>query len=153
MASSVRPKQLRKRRLSVYLEPNLLIALEERAARRDHSLSMIAEAAVAAFLSPDDGERREAAITKRLDQIDRRIARIERDQTIAVETMAMFVRFWLTTTPALPEPQAAAARAKGLQRYDAFLAALSRRMASSSRLARELAEDIESGGPSTDMER
>ena len=40
---------------------------------------MIAEAAVAAFLSPDDGERREAAITKRLDQIDRRIARIERD--------------------------------------------------------------------------
>ncbi|WP_199555750.1 CopG family transcriptional regulator [Sandaracinobacteroides hominis] len=149
----MRPKQPRKRRLSVYLEPNLLVALEERAARRDHSLSMIAEAAVAAFLSPDDGERREAAIAKRLDQIDRRIARIERDQTIAVETMAMFVRFWLTTTPALPEPQAAAARAKGFQRYDAFLAALSRRMASSSRLARELAEDIASTGPTTDMER
>lgn len=146
----MRPKHPRKRRLSVYLEPNLLVALEERAARRDHSLSMIAEAAVAAFLSPDDGERREAAVAKRLDQIDRRIARIERDQTIAVETMAMFVRFWLTTTPAPPEAHAGAARAKGLQRYDAFLSALSRRMASTTRLARELAEDIGSSGPTVD---
>jgi hypothetical protein len=145
-------KQPRKRRLSVYLEPALLLALEDRAARRDHSLSMIAEAAVAAFLSPDDGERREAAIAKRLDQIDRRVARIERDQTIGVETLAMFVRFWLTTTPALPEPQAGAARAKGGQRYDAFLSALNRRMASTSRLARELAEDIGSSGSAIDPE-
>jgi len=50
--------------------------------------------------------------TKRLDQVDRRIARMERDVTISVETLVIFVRFRLATTPALPEPAAQAARAK-----------------------------------------
>ena len=66
----------------------------------------------ASFLSPDADERREAAIAKRLDQIDRRIARIERDVGISVRTLALFIRFWLTTTPPLPEPAAKAARAQ-----------------------------------------
>jgi hypothetical protein len=30
--------------------------------------------------------------------------RLERDVGIAVEAMAVFVGFWLTSTPALPEP-------------------------------------------------
>src|SRR6185295_18362362 len=97
------------------------------AARRGHSLSLIAEAGIASFLSPDAAERQEAAITKRLDQIDRRMSRVERDVGISVETLAIFVRFWLTTTPALPEPAAQAARAKAGERYEAFIAALGRR--------------------------
>src|SRR3546814_2042532 len=66
----------------------------------------------ASFLSPDAAERQEAATTKRLDQLDRRMARMERDLGIAVETLAVFIRFWLTTNPPLPEPAQAAARAK-----------------------------------------
>ena len=50
-------------------------------------------------------------VAKRLDQIDRRMTRLERDVGIAVETLAVFIRFWITTTPALPEPAAQAARA------------------------------------------
>jgi hypothetical protein len=65
-------------------------------------MSLIAEAAIASFLSPGADERREAAIAKRLDQQDRRLGRLERDVGIAVETLALFIRFWLTTTPALP---------------------------------------------------
>ena len=56
---------------------------------------MIAESAIASFLSPDADERREAVIGKRLDGIDRRMQRLERDTSIAVETMALFIRFWL----------------------------------------------------------
>ena len=94
----------KKTQISVYLDPNVMTMLLEYAARRDQSQSMIAEAAIASFLSPDDAERREAAIAKRLDQIDRRMIRLERDVGISVETLAIFVRFWLATTPALPEP-------------------------------------------------
>lgn len=65
------------------------------------------EAAIASFLSPDDAERREAIVAKRLDQIDRRMTRLERDVGIAVETLAVLrPGFWITTTPALPEPAA-----------------------------------------------
>ncbi|WP_180900469.1 CopG family transcriptional regulator [Martelella soudanensis] len=136
-------KSPKKRRLSVYLEPDVMKALATHAARRGHSLSLVAEAGIASFLSPDAAERQEAAITKRLDQLDRRMTRMERDVGISVETLAIFVRFWLTTTPALPEPAAQAARAKAGERYDAFIAALGRRLANGPKLRQEISEDID----------
>ena len=139
----------KKERLSVYLDPSVMKALADYAARRDQSRSLIAEAAIASFLSPDAAERQEAAVTKRLDQLDRRISRIERDLGISVETLAVFVRFWLTTTPQLPEPAQAAARAQVGQRYDAFVAALGRRLAAGPKLRQEIAEDVQ---PDSDAE-
>ena len=69
----------KKAQFSVYLDPDVMQALSAYAARRDQSMSLIAEAAIASFLSPDADERKEAAIAKRLDQQDRRLARLERD--------------------------------------------------------------------------
>jgi predicted transcriptional regulator len=132
----------RKQRLSVYVEPAVMARLVEHAARRDQSRSLIAEAAIESFLSPDAAERKEAAITKRLDQLDRRMTRLERDVGISVETLAVFVRFWLATTPALPEPAAQAARAKASERYDAFVSALGRRLARGPKLRQEITEDV-----------
>ena len=136
------PNPNKKQRLSVYLEPSVTKALAEYAARRAQSRSLVAEAAIASFLSPDAAERQEAALTRRLDQLDRRMARLERDLGIAVETLAVFVRFWLTTNPPLPEPAQAAARAKAGERYDAFVAALGRRLAKGPKLGQEISEDV-----------
>lgn len=139
-------KSPKKQRLSVYLDPDVMKALAAYAARRDQSLSLIAEAGIASFLSPDAAERQEAATTKRLDQLDRRMTRMERDVGIAVETLAVFVRFWLASTPALPEPAAQAARAKSSERYEAFVTALGRRLAKGPKLKQEISEDIVQGG-------
>ncbi|MCW5698080.1 MAG: ribbon-helix-helix protein, CopG family [Bauldia sp.] len=135
-------KPSKKRRLSVYLDPDVMKALAGYAARRDQSRSLIAEAAIASFLSPDAAERQEAATTKRLDQLDRRMTRMERDLGISVEMLAVFVRFWLTTNPPLPEPAQAAARAQAAERYDAFVAALGRRLAKGPKLRQEISEDV-----------
>lgn len=129
-------------------------ALVEYAARRELSRSLVAEAAIASFLSPDAAERQEAAMLKRIDQIDRRLNRLERDLGISVETLAVFVRFWLATTPQLPETAQAAARAQSGKRYDAFVAALGRRLAQGPRLRAEIPEDIDPGNvadPSRDQ--
>jgi predicted transcriptional regulator len=77
----------KKAQISVYIDPDIMTMLADYAARREQSQSMIAEAAIASFLSPDDAERREAAIAKRLDQLDRRMTRLERDIGISVETL------------------------------------------------------------------
>lgn len=135
-------KPTKKQRLSVYLDPDVMKALADYAARRDQSRSLIAEAAIASFLSPDAAERQEAATTKRLDQLDRRMTRMERDLGISVEMLAVFVRFWLTTNPPLPEPAQAAARAQAGERYDAFVAALGRRLAKGPKLRHEISEDV-----------
>ncbi|SDX31255.1 Ribbon-helix-helix protein, copG family [Celeribacter indicus] len=138
--------RLKKRKFTVYLDPEVEKSLAEFAARRDRSQSMIAEAAIASFLSPDDAERREAILAKRLDQMDRRLTRVERDIGISVETMAVFIRFWLATTPSLPEPAAKAARAKVGERYEAFITALGRRLAQGPTLRQEVAEDVDPEG-------
>lgn len=132
----------KKQRLSVYLDPDIMKALSAYAARRVQSRSLVAEAAIASFLSPDAAERQEAATTKRLDQLDRRMTRMERDLGISVETLAVFVRFWLTTNPPLPEPGQAAARAQAGERYDGFVAALGRRLAKGPKLREEISEDV-----------
>jgi len=132
----------KKAQISVYIDPDIMTMLADYAARREQSQSMIAEAAIASFLSPDDAERREAVIAKRLDQLDRRMTRLERDIGISVETLAIFVRFWLATTPALPEPAAQAARAKAGERYEAFITALGRRLAKGPKLRQEISEDV-----------
>ena len=67
-----------------------------------------------------------------------------RDVGIAVETLAVFIRFWITTTPALPEPAAQAARAKSAERYEAFITALGRRLVKGPKLRQEIPEDIDS---------
>lgn len=133
----------KKRKTTIYLDPDIEKNLADYATRRDRSQSMVAEAAIASFLSPDDSERREAIVAKRLDQIDRRLGRVERDVGIAVESLAVFIRFWLATTPALPEPAAQAARAKAAERYDAFISALGRRLAQGPALRQEVSEDVE----------
>ncbi|TAJ95653.1 MAG: ribbon-helix-helix protein, CopG family [Reyranella sp.] len=132
----------KKQRLSVYLDPDIMKALAVYAARRDQSRSLVAEAAIASFLSPDAAERQEAATTKRLDQLDRRMTRMERDLGISVEMLAVFVRHWLTTNPPLPESAQAAARAKAGERYDAFVAALGRRLAKGPKVREEISEDV-----------
>jgi len=121
-----------------------MLRLAEYAARRNQSRSLIAETAIESFLSPDAAERQEAVLTKRLDQLDRRMTRMERDVGISVEMLAVFVRFWVATTPVLPEPAAQAARAKTNERYDQFVTALGRRLAKGPKLRQEIAEDVSS---------
>ena len=132
----------KKAQISVYLDQTIMTMLGDYAARRGQPQSMIAEAALASFLSPDADERREAAIAKRLDQVDRRLARQERDSGWAVETLGVFVRFGRATTPAWPAPAAQAARAKAAERYEAFVTALGRRLAKGPKLRQEISEDI-----------
>lgn len=135
-------KAPRKQRLSVYLDPAVMNRLAEHAARRDHSRSLVAEAAIESFLSPDAAERQEAVFIKRLDLLDRRMTRLERDVGIAVESLAVFIKYWVTTTPTLPEPASQAARAKAGERYDQFVTALGRRLAKGPKLRQELSEDM-----------
>lgn len=59
--------------------------------------------------------------------------------------LAVFVRFWVATTPALPEPAAQAARAEAGERYDQFVVALGRRLAKGPKLSQEISEDVDTG--------
>lgn len=129
---------MRKARLSVYLEPEMMTQLSELAERKQQAKSLIVEAAILSFLTPDESDRREAVMARRLDRLTRQGERMERDLWIAAETLALFIRFWLTVTPPLPESAQAAAQAKGRERFESFLETLGRRLAKGQSVLREV---------------
>src|SRR5262245_25232221 len=129
---------MKKAQLSIYLDQEVFANLEAYAKRQGKAKSLVAEAAISSFLSPDVSDRREAAIAKRLDRVVRVLERLERNNGVTLETIALFVRFWLTSTPALPEHSSPAARAKGAERYDRFVEALGRRLSSGSTVLKEV---------------
>jgi hypothetical protein len=73
--------------------------------------------------------------------LTRQVERLERDLTIAVEALALFIRFWLVVTPSLPESAQTAAQAKGRERYESFLETLGRRLSKGQSLLREVSID------------
>ncbi|MDA9433492.1 CopG family transcriptional regulator [Bradyrhizobium sp. CCBAU 51627] len=129
-------------RMNVYFPPELLKQISELADRKKLSRSAIVEAAVASFLSPDGVDRREAAFTRRLDRLSRQVQRLERDVGLTAETLALFIRFWLTITPPLPNEAQAAAQAKGRERFEGFVETLGRRLQKGQGFLREIPEDI-----------
>ena len=129
------------------LPPDLAIKLADYAARKRVPQALIVETALASHLSPDGADRLEAALARRLDRMSRQLERLERHVTISNEALALFIRFWLTSTPPLPDAAQPAAQAKGRERYEGFVEALGRRLARGRTLADEIVTDIPAADP------
>lgn len=136
------PLGVSRSRLSVYIEGEAEKRLAEVAALKGLSKSSIVAAALWSFLSPDGGDRREAAIAKRLDKLTRQFDRLERDQTILIETLALFIRHTLTVTAPIPAAHQAAAVAQGRERFRQFVDQLARRLQQGKSLVKEVHEEI-----------
>jgi len=124
------------------LPPDLAVQLADYAQRKRVPQALVVETALASLLSPDGADRLEAALARRLDRMTRQIQTLERHVTITNEALALFVRFWLTSTPPLPDTAQAAAQTNGRARYDGFVEALGRRLARGRTLADEVVRDI-----------
>ena len=124
------------------LPPDLAVQLADYAQRKRVPQALVVETALASLLSPDGADRLEAALARRLDRMTRQIQTLERHVTITNEALALFVRFWLTSTPPLPDTAQAAAQTNGRARYDGFVEALGRRLARGRTLADEVVRDV-----------
>lgn len=139
-------------RLNIFIEPEHAKRLEDLAVHRGVSKSSVIAAALSSFLSPDGGDQREAAMAKRLDRLSRQFDRLERDQSILIETVALYVRYYLTVSIPVPEGHQDAARAQGRARYAQFIEQLARHLQRGRSLVREVHEEIEPVGSSPEPE-
>ena len=131
------------------LPPDLAVQLADYASRKRVPQALVVETALVSLLSPDGANRLEAALARRLDRMSRQIETLDRHVTITNEALALFIRFWLTSTPPLPDTVQAAAQTKGRERYDGFVEALGRRLARGRTLADEVIRDIPAEADST----
>lgn len=130
-------------RLNLFIEPEHARRLDELATMKGLSKSSIIAAALASFLSPDSGDQREAAIAKRLDRLSRQLDKLERDQNILIETLALYVRYFLTVSTPVPETHQEAARAQGRARFEQFIEQLGRHLLRGRSLVKDVVEEIQ----------
>jgi hypothetical protein len=125
------------------LPADLADDLARHARRRDVTQGLVVETALRSILTPDDSERIEAAFSRRMDKMARLIDKLDYHVEVGNEALALFVRFWLTANPPLPDASLAAAKAKGMERYEGFVEALARQLEAGPRLAEGFRRDID----------
>jgi len=129
-------------RLNLFIEREHARRLDELAAMKGISKSSIVAAALASWLSPDSGDQREAAIAKRLDRLSRQFEKLERDQMILIEAVALYVRYFLTVSTPIPEAHQDAVRAQGKARYSQFVEQLGRHLLRGQSFLKDINEEI-----------
>ena len=130
-----------KPRINVYLEDHVADQLALIAKRPGANKSAIVNAALDRFFNPEP-DNQTAALIRRLDRMTRALDRLDRNTGIGVETLALFIRYFLTVTPPLPHDDQAAAHALGRERFEMFVAQVGRRLAQDGNLLSEVLETI-----------
>jgi hypothetical protein len=115
-------------RHQLFLDADLSEKLEALAAKPGASKSAILADAVAAWLNRRGAQELDDRFGLRLNRISAQLNRIERDGQVLLESLALFVRYQLTVTAPLPEPDPAA-RAVGRDRFQAFVDQVGRQIA------------------------
>ncbi len=106
------------------------------------SKSSLVAAALASYLSPEGADRREMLVARRLEKLSRQFERLERDQAILIETLALFVRHQLAVSVPIPEGHQEAARAQGRARFEQFVEQLARHLQRGHSLVRDVFQEI-----------
>jgi hypothetical protein len=132
-------------RLNTFIEHEHAKRLDEISARKGVSKSSNVSAALASFQLAEGGDRREAAITRRLDHLSRQFGKLERDQNILIETLALYIRYYLSVVTPIPEAHQDAARAQGRARFEQFITQLARHVQRGGSLVRDLHDEIVPG--------
>jgi predicted transcriptional regulator len=127
---------------TIRLPAELTRRLADHACARRASQTAVVEAALESFLSPDGAERLEAALARRLDHLSRQLDRAAWNLDLSNETLALFIRFWLTSTAPLPDTAMKAAQTMGKKRWERFIDSLTKRMEVGQRLRREVGSDV-----------
>lgn len=120
-----------KPRHHLYLDDDLTAQLEALAAKPGSSKSAIVADALRAWLARRGAREIDDALKIRLDRFGTQLNRVERDNQVLLETLALFIRYQLTVTAPLPEPDQAA-RAVGRDRFQAFIDQVGRQIAGGS---------------------
>lgn len=118
-----------KTRYQLFLDPPLSTRLEALAAKPGMSKSAVLQDAVRSWLDRRGTNELDDHFGQRLNRLSAQLNRIERDQAIQLESLALFVRLTLLRDAHLPEPDAAT-RAIARERYETFVTQVGRHLSS-----------------------
>lgn len=119
-------------RHQLFLPKPLSDRLEALAAKPGASKSAILVDALTAWLNRRGASELDDRFGLRLERMSKALARIERDDDVILETLALFIRFELSIQAPLAENDQAG-RAMATKRFEAFVAQVGRQVAAGRR--------------------
>jgi hypothetical protein len=131
-----------KKKYTLYLPVPLARKFDEVARERQGAKSALFEEALRLSLMPRQHEGLEDALARRLNELHKTVARQASEQHVATETLALFVRYFLTITPPILEEDQESARLIGRKRFDNFINEIGRRVAEGRRHVAEVLQTV-----------
>jgi len=119
----------KKVRYQLFLDQLVSARFEILAAKPGMNKSAVLSDAIVSWLDRRGVNELDDHFGQRLNRLSAQLNRIERDQLIMLESLALFIRVTLLRDAHLPEPDAAM-RALARDRYDAFVTQVGRHLAS-----------------------
>ncbi len=131
-----------KPRIWSYIDPLNHARLQALAKRPGSNESQVVNNALSAFFAQEHEVKRDAALIRRLDRMTRQSEVLKRNQIIAAEAFALFMRYFLTVIPPVPDKDKAAAQAQGSARFERYIQSLQTVLADGETVLFAALEDI-----------
>jgi hypothetical protein len=129
-------------KLTVYVSRIVAEQLDFACKDRTKNKSKLTETALSQLLNPKAEDQLDSAMPRRLDRLTRDVGVINRHQQIVIESLGLFIRNYLVTSPLPPPSEQQAAQAIGQQRFQRFIEQLGRRLASTNTFANEITDQL-----------
>jgi hypothetical protein len=134
-------------RLTAYVSDSVAERLAMASKRKGFNRSKIVDRALDRFLAGDGSQGNDMSLQRRLDNMSKQQARTERNIAVLLETLGLFVRYFLTVTPPLPKSEQDPARSLGNQRFEVFVAQIGKRLAAGQSTVRDVMERVAANDP------
>jgi hypothetical protein len=134
-------------RLTAYVSYSVADRLAIASKRKGFNRSKLVDRALDKFLAGDGSQGNDASLQRRLDNMSKHQERTERNIAVLLETLGLFVRYYLTVTPPLPKSEQDPARSLGNQRFEVFVSQIGKRLAAGQSTVRDVMERIAADDP------
>jgi hypothetical protein len=129
-------------KIGAYLTDDVARRFKVELRRSRTTKSALVNEALARFLNPPAATEPDHEVDRTLSALVRRVGRLHREAIVTSETLALFVRYYLTVAPPLPEGERRAAEAVGRKRYEVFVREVGKRVASDTGLVTDVMRTI-----------
>jgi len=136
-----------KPRLTVYLSDSVADRLALACKRPGANKSKLVDSALDKYLNSQGNSSSDASLLRRLDHMSKQITKFDRKASVILETLGLFVRYYLIITPPLPKSEQDPARSMGNQRFEFFVTQIGKRLAAGQSLVRDVMESVSINDP------
>lgn len=131
-----------KPRIRARIPNDLWMMLKMAVQREGNSQSKIISAALASHFSYEIDDQRDAQILERMDLQTRNHHRLTRDMNLLTETVSLFLQYFFTMAPRVPESEKDARAAQGLVDYNQFIDRLGHSMSRGGKTLKTALDDV-----------